>query len=177
MASAVVFKGDILPAARDEIIAFSNFHIRNVDFAHSVGARTRLKEVEVYRRQRDKKMQARVVYELTVERDMLNRANTMHGGCTSFLVDVCSSIALALLGMVQSTPADFVSQAMMTTFHAPAPLGATLNIVCTTTSFGSRTVSARAEIWDVTHSRLCMSGVHNKMAPKNPSPIPEVAKL
>ena len=68
MVSAVVFKGDMPPTARDQIIAFSDFHIRDVDFAHSVGAQTRLKEVEVYRRPGDKKAQVRVVYELTVER-------------------------------------------------------------------------------------------------------------
>ena len=82
--------------------------------------------------------------------------------------------------------------------------GAKLNIVSTTTSFGTRTVASRIEvsslfrvsrttvsgpdasllsghlnfqIWDVTHHRLCASGVHNKMAPKLPTPTPEQAKL
>ena len=84
--------------------------------------------------------------------DMLNRQHTLHGGCTAFLVDVwvfpfesrapiadvsatsgsrtdrflrarrCSSVGLAFLGMVQGRPSDFVSQTIVTTFHAPAPL-------------------------------------------------------
>ncbi len=29
------------------------------------------------------------------------------------------------------------------------------------------------QIWDVTHGRLCVSGVHNKMAPRLPTPTPE----
>ena len=31
---------------------------------------------------------------------------------------------------------------------------------------------ALLQIWDVTHGRLCVSGVHNKMAPKVPTPTP-----
>ena len=34
---------------------------------------------------------------------------------------------------------------------------------------------ARLQIWDVTHGRLCVSGVHNKMAPKLPTPAPSNA--
>ena len=33
------------------------------------------------------------------------------------------------------------------------------------------------QIWDVTHHRLCVSGTHNKMVPKLPTPTPEQAKL
>ena len=82
--------------------------------------------------------------------DMINRQSTVHGGCTAFLVDVsvlfiylrpsllcpalrvahacppacdrCSSIGLAFLGMVQGRPSDFVSQSIVTTYHAPAPV-------------------------------------------------------
>ena len=31
----------------------------------------------------------------------------------------------------------------------------------------------RTQIWDVTNGRLVVSGVHNKMAPKMPSPSPK----
>ena len=34
---------------------------------------------------------------------------------------------------------------------------------------------ARLQIWDVTHGRLCVSGAHNKMAPKLPTPAPSNA--
>ncbi len=65
--------------------------------------------------------------------------------------------------------------------------GAKLEIVNTTVAFGGRTVSAVTEvrprlsrgllsstnsdsqIWDVTNKRLCMTGVHNKMAPSKPA--------
>ncbi|KAI0769154.1 hypothetical protein BD413DRAFT_560142 [Trametes elegans] len=178
MNNMVVFKGDISPAIQQQILAFSDFHIRDINFAHSIGEKVMLKEVEVSRRTEDNRLQARVVYQLKVEDDMLNQAQTMHGGCAAFLLDVCPSVPLALLAMIQDKPADYTSQAMVMTFHAPAPRGATLNVMNTTVSLGSRTVSARAEIWDVTHRRLCVSGVLSKMAPKNATPpVPGAVKL
>ncbi|KAI0647640.1 hypothetical protein C8Q79DRAFT_1000496 [Trametes meyenii] len=169
MPNGVVFKGAIAPEVQQDTVAFSEFHIRDTRFAHSTGARLELREVELYTRPQDGKLQTRVLYEVTVSEDMLNRGNTLHGGCAAFMIDVCSSVALRVLGRVQGKPAEFVSQTIVSTFHAPAPLGATLNIVNTTTSFGARTVSARVEIWDATHRRLCVSGVHNKMAPSEPT--------
>ncbi|TBU35361.1 hypothetical protein BD311DRAFT_743851 [Dichomitus squalens] len=70
--------------------------------------------------------------------------------------------------MAMDKPSNFVSQALNTTFHAPAPCGAKIEVVNTTVSFGARTVSAVTEIWDITNRRLCMMGVHNKMAPSQP---------
>ncbi|KAH9913087.1 uncharacterized protein BXZ73DRAFT_55687 [Epithele typhae] len=170
--SSVIFKGDVPPAVQRQIVEFSDFHIKDVSFAHSTGQRLVLTEASVHRRPEDRKLQSRVVYTTTVDHDMINRQNTMHGGCTAFIVDVCSSVGLAFLGMVQGKPADFVSQSIVATYHAPAPLGAKLSVVSTTTSFGARTVASRVEIWDVTHGRLCISGTHNKMVPKLPTPTP-----
>lgn len=74
-----------------------------------------------------------------------------------------------------------------------------IEVINTTVSFGSRTVSAITEvrthrpaqrllarsltdstiplqIWDVTNHRLCVTGVHNKMKPSDPKPKAE-AKL
>ncbi|TBU35370.1 hypothetical protein BD311DRAFT_647933 [Dichomitus squalens] len=175
--SSVLFQGDIPAAVQRQIVEFSDFHLKGVDFARTTGQRLALKEASVSRRPEDAKLQSRLVYELTVAQDMTNRQHTLHGGCTAFLVDVCSSVGLAFLAMVQGKPSDFVSQTMITTYHAPAPVGAKLNIVSTTTSFGARTVASRIEVWDVTHHRLCVSGVHNKMAPKMPTPTPQNAKL
>ncbi|PIL28310.1 hypothetical protein GSI_09599 [Ganoderma sinense ZZ0214-1] len=175
--SSVLFRGDIPPSIQRQIVEFSDFHLKDVDFARTTGQRLTLKEAAVFRRAEDGKLQSRLVYEVAVAQDMTNRQHTLHGGCTAFLVDVCSSVGLAFLAMVQGRPADFVSQAIAATYHAPAPLGAKLSVVSTTTSFGARTVASRVEIWDTTHRRLCVSGVHNKMAPKLPTPTPERAKL
>ncbi|KAI0708025.1 hypothetical protein C8Q76DRAFT_138597 [Earliella scabrosa] len=173
MSQHVLFQGDVSAEVQKQIVEFSDFHLKEVNFARTTGQQLTLKEASVFRRAEDKKLQSKLVYEITVGDDMLNRQHTMHGGCTAFLVDVCSSVGLAFLAMVQGRPADFVSQTIITTYHAPAPLGAKLHIISTTTSFGARTVASRVEIWDVTHGRLCMTGVHNKMAPKLPTPTPE----
>ncbi|RPD56463.1 hypothetical protein L227DRAFT_578911 [Lentinus tigrinus ALCF2SS1-6] len=141
-------------------------------FASAVGGRLVPTEVEVFTREKDGKQQARMVYEIDVSEDMLNIGRTMHGGCAVYLIDVCSSVALMVLAGALDKPTNFVSQALNTTFHAPAPAGAKLEIVNTTIAFGGRTVSAITEIWDVTNKRLCMTGVHNKMAPSKP-----IAKL
>ncbi|KAI1786933.1 hypothetical protein LXA43DRAFT_897029 [Ganoderma leucocontextum] len=175
--SSVLFQGDVPPSIQRQIVEFSDFHLKDVDFARTTGQRLALKEAAVFKRAEDAKLQSRLVYEVTVAQDMTNRQDTLHGGCTAFLVDVCSSVGLAFLAMVQGRPSDFVSQTIITTYHAPAPLGATLNVVSTTTSFSARTVASRVEVWDVTHHRLCVSGVHNKMAPKLPTPTPKRAKL
>ncbi|KAI0775978.1 hypothetical protein BD413DRAFT_469582 [Trametes elegans] len=164
------FKGDIAPAVQAKIVEFSEVVMKTGAFARSTGSTLVLKEVEVFRRDKDGKVQARVIYTAPVHDDMLNISGNMHGGCAVYLIDICSSMALAVLGMATDKPWNFVSQAINTVYHAPAPLNAQLEIVNTTLSFGSRTVSATTEIWDVTHNRLCVSAVHNKMKPSDPKP-------
>ncbi|KAI0748773.1 HotDog domain-containing protein [Daedaleopsis nitida] len=137
-------------------------------FAHAVGRRLVMEEVAVSERAKDGKLQARLTYTTTVEEDMVNQRGTLHGGCAAYLVDVCSSVALLVLAHTLGKQPFYVSQAINTTFHAPAPRGARIEIINTTVSFGARTVSAVTEIWDVTNNRLCVTGVHNKMAPSQP---------
>ncbi|KAI0375776.1 hypothetical protein BV20DRAFT_959825 [Pilatotrama ljubarskyi] len=169
-----VFTGNIPPAVQNEIRDFSQVVMKRGAFARSTGSSLILKEVGVFRRERDGKTHARITYETVVHEEMLNISGNMHGGCAVYMIDICSSMALAVLGMVTEKPWNFVSQAINTTFHAPVPLGAKIEIVNTTVSFGSRTVSAITEIWDVTNHRLCVTGVHNKMKPSEPK---EQAKL
>ncbi|CDO74306.1 hypothetical protein BN946_scf184576.g1 [Trametes cinnabarina] len=164
----LVIKGDIPDKAQQDIVSFSDFVMTRGAFARSTGSSLVMKEIEVYRRNKDGKSQARVVYETTVHEEMLNFAGTMHGGCAAYLIDMCSSIALALLGMVTEKPWEFVSQTIITTLHAPVLPGVKIEIINNTVSFGSRTVTAVTEIWDVTNNRLCVTGTHNKMAPSAP---------
>ncbi|KAI0832561.1 HotDog domain-containing protein [Trametes gibbosa] len=163
-----VFIGDISPAVRDEICSFSRFVTERGAFARSTGSSLVLTEVGVFRREKDGKAHAQVTYQTTVHDDMLNIGGNMHGGCAIYMIDICSSMALAVLGMSTGKPWNFVSQAINTTFHAPVPLGAKIEVVNRTVSFGSRTVSATTEIWDLTNGRLCVTGVHNKMKPSEP---------
>ncbi|KAI9056550.1 hypothetical protein FKP32DRAFT_1599286 [Trametes sanguinea] len=168
MQTGLVVKGDISAKVQQEVVSFSEFVMQRGAFARSTGSSLVLKEIEVFRRDKDGKSHARVVYETTVHEEMLNISGNMHGGCAVYLIDICSSMALAVLGMATDKPWNFVSQAINTTFHAPAPAGVKIEIINTTVSFGSRTVTAITEIWDTTNNRLCVTGTHNKMKPSEP---------
>ncbi|KAI0748770.1 HotDog domain-containing protein [Daedaleopsis nitida] len=165
-----VWKGDMVtPEMQADLGNFREIVIPDGSFAHSAGSRLEMTEVEVYKRERDGKAQLRVTYELLVTPDMLNHTKTLHGGCSVYLIDVCSSVALAALAVLQGKPSQAVSQTLITTFHAPAPVGAKIEIVNTTISLGGRVASAITEIWDATNRRLCVTGIHNKMAPSTPT--------
>ncbi|KAJ6476211.1 HotDog domain-containing protein [Mycena sanguinolenta] len=107
------------------------------------------------------KQEGRVVCELTVTEDMLNGGGNVHGGCSAFLIDVCSTLSL----MAFNSNINTVSQSLNIVYHSPATLGEKLRIVNTTMTVGARAMSARTEIWNVTKHRLVASGVHIKMQP------------
>lgn len=136
-------------------------------FADGIGSRLKVTEVSVLTPEYGpKKRIVRVVCDIMVTEDMTQNMGIMHGGCASYLVDVCSSIPLPILGDLQGGSATLgVSQSLNILFHAPAPKDSLLKIVSTTTASGSRSVSSRAEIWDATHGRLVVSGTHLKMEP------------
>ncbi|KAJ3818510.1 hypothetical protein F5880DRAFT_1617307 [Lentinula raphanica] len=120
--------------------------------------------------------------------DMLNLANTVHGGCLAYFVDFCSSMALVALDLHNSDDyAVSVSQALNVVFHSPAALrvhrlcvicslpdsisprsGETIRIVNTSVSSGGRSATGRTEIWNENHKRIMASGTHIKMMPSNP---------
>ncbi|KAA1466659.1 Thioesterase/thiol ester dehydrase-isomerase [Dentipellis sp. KUC8613] len=140
-------------------------------FSAPIARRLHLVEVDVRgKADEPSRQEARVVCETEVAEDMLNIAGNMHGGCSAFLVDVCSSTPFAALS---PEGAMGVSQAINMVYHAPARLGDKLKIVSTTIAVGARVMSARCEIWDTTNHRLVASGVHVKM---DPSP-PKTSKL
>ncbi|KAH9884120.1 hypothetical protein C8Q73DRAFT_363739 [Cubamyces lactineus] len=160
---------DLSDSQREGILKFADFIVRGKGpFAQTVGSRLEMTEVAVFEREEDGKTQMRMVFEIDVTREMLNSGDKMHGGCTMFLIDVCSSVALVALGIATHKYANFVSQAISTVFHAPATEGTRLRIVNNTVSFGARTVLARVEIWDATNRRLVATGVHNQMPPSAP---------
>ncbi|KAJ3818276.1 HotDog domain-containing protein [Lentinula raphanica] len=112
-----------------------------------------------------------VVYNVTVEEDMVNGGGTLHGGCSAFLIDLRVRPGVSMHSMGRSNPTNdhlpSVSQSMSIVYHAPAAVGETLRIVNTTMAVGRRVASARTEIWSETHHRLVASGVHIKMEPSS----------
>ncbi|KAI0034355.1 HotDog domain-containing protein [Vararia minispora EC-137] len=130
-------------------------------FSIDVLRRVRIMEVSVQpKADEPSQVETVIVCETEVERDMLNAAGSMHGGCGAYLVDVCASVAIAAAGHI-----DAVSQTLNMYYHAPALTEHRLRIISRTMSVGSRIASARSEIWDTTSARLCASGVLVKMSP------------
>ena len=64
--SSVLFQGDVPPSVQRQIVEFSDFHLKDVDFARTTGQRLALKEASVFKRPEDGKLQSRLVYEITV---------------------------------------------------------------------------------------------------------------
>ncbi|KAF8871375.1 HotDog domain-containing protein [Gymnopilus junonius] len=155
------FLGIILTSPRKE---------RSPAFAESIQRRLKVTEVSINKKaEEERKTEARVVLELEVSEDMLNGGGNIHGGCSAFLVDTCSTLALIALGMANTGEfSPSVSQSLNIVYHSPAQLGDKLRLVNTTLTLGARAHSARTEIWTITHHRLVVSGTHVKMAPSTP---------
>jgi len=138
-------------------------------FGESILKRMKVVEISLNGKpEEEKKMEARVVVELDVTEDMLNGGGNIHGGCSAFLVDVCSTLALVTFNLENSGSLMTVSQSLNIIYHSPAQLADKLRIVNTTLTLGARAHSARTEIWNVTHHRLVVSGTHIKMVPSSP---------
>jgi acyl-coenzyme A thioesterase 13 len=143
----------------------------NKQFAISIVERMVLKEISILDKTEEPlKKECRVVCELDTEEDMVNSGRHLHGGCSAYLIDLCSTLALVAFGLANNEPAalDTVSQSLNIVYHSPAALGDRLRIVNTTMTVGSRAVSARTEIWNDTRHRLVASGTHIKMQPSPP---------
>ncbi|CAL1700007.1 unnamed protein product [Somion occarium] len=138
-------------------------------YSHELAKKLQVVELSYYPSPHEaKKMEARAVCELTVDRGMVNDAQMLHGGCSAFLVDFCGSIVITLHQCHSRKDwGRHVSKTINMTYHAPAPIGAKLKIVNTTVSMGaqSRTMTSQTEIYDVTNGRLVASGTHVKMEP------------
>ncbi|KAJ7145850.1 HotDog domain-containing protein [Mycena epipterygia] len=133
-------------------------------FGNSILARMVVTEASVNKKAEEPlKEEGRVVCELIVTEDMLNGGGNVHGGCSAYLIDMCSTLALIVVHQGMN-----VSQSLNIVYHSPAGLGEKLRIVNTTMTVGARAVSARTEIWNATHHRLVASGVHIKMQPSAP---------
>ncbi|KIY43159.1 hypothetical protein FISHEDRAFT_54105 [Fistulina hepatica ATCC 64428] len=146
---------------------FLQYTKSDTGFAQSIGKRLSLDEVSINPSAAEPaRDECKVVCSMTVEEDMVNGSSNLHGGCSAFLIDVCSSLALvAMSAAMYGEPMLSVSQSLNVVFHSPAALGDKLRIVNTTLTLGARAMSVRTEIWNDTHKRLVCSGVHIKMQP------------
>ena len=74
--TSVVFRGDVPPAVQRQLVAFSDFHLKDVNFARTTGRDLVLTEAAVYKRPEDRKLQSRVVYQIIVGEGTLRIAYT-----------------------------------------------------------------------------------------------------
>ncbi|KAG7097488.1 hypothetical protein E1B28_004830 [Marasmius oreades] len=136
-------------------------------FGYDIIARMEVTEVSVSKKMDEPlKEEGRVVVKMKIEQDMVHGGLHMHGGCSAFIIDTCTTLAMAALtlGTVGKKLSN-VSLALNILYHAPAALGEELRIVSTTLTVGGRAFSARTEMWSDTHNRLVASGVHVKLSP------------
>lgn len=109
---------------------------------------------------------ATAVAELVVDKSMVNGNEMMHGGCIAYLIDNCGSVPLVVLGLLRGKNGVGVTQALNILFHAPAPLGSTLEIISTSLALGGRSMTSKCEIFNKSSGRLVASAFLNKMEPK-----------
>ncbi|KAJ7147375.1 HotDog domain-containing protein [Mycena filopes] len=161
----VKFSGNIAPGMKDALThlpdLFGMRQAKRPGFGNSIISALVVTEASVLPKAEEPlKEEGRVVCEITVTEDMLNGGGNIHGGCSAFLIDVCSTLSLMVY-----KPGMHVSQSLNIVYHSPATLGEKLRIVNTSMTIGARAMSARTEIWNDTKHRLVASGVHIKMQP------------
>lgn len=118
------------------------------------------------------KLEGRAVFEIIVDKDMLNEGGTMHGGCLAMMIDLCSVTSIYVLSASTGAHGVFgVQQSLNIMFHSPAVLGDKLHIVNTTLTIGSRARSGRCEVWNITQHRLVASAVCTNMVPSETSKL------
>ncbi|KIK63556.1 hypothetical protein GYMLUDRAFT_40599 [Collybiopsis luxurians FD-317 M1] len=136
-------------------------------FASSIMDKMVLTEVSISpNAEEPSRVEAKCVMEIVVFEDMMNLANTVHGGAIAYFIDFCSSLALVALDVTQHGDYSLsVSQAINVVFHSPAALGEKIRIINKSVTSGGRSATGRTEIWNLNHRRLVASGVHIKMLP------------
>jgi len=111
-------------------------------------------------------LRSTVICEIAVDKNMINCKGNLHGACSGYLVELCTSFPMVALNAAQGSLNDFgVYQSLDTMFHAPTESGSLLRIMSTSLSVGKQALTAKVEAWDVTHDRLIFSGTHMKMLP------------
>ncbi|EKM59908.1 uncharacterized protein PHACADRAFT_250707 [Phanerochaete carnosa HHB-10118-sp] len=165
-----VAPGNVPPAVKDTVARWWSENSQGQGFARNVCARLSVAEAELYGNPEvPRRQEGRIVFETEVTRDTCNYLGAMHGGCISFLIDICTTIVISLIAAISSPEAAInVSLSLNITFHAPAVLGSKLKIISTSVAMGTRVMIVRAEVYDATNGRLVATGVHMKMPPSLP---------
>ncbi|KAI1199383.1 Thioesterase/thiol ester dehydrase-isomerase [Nemania serpens] len=85
----------------------------------------------------------RVTFRFTVQPRHANLNGNLHGGCTSTLFDVCTSLPLRLVSRPGFWQHTGVSRTLNVTYLRPVPVGTTVDIECEVVHAGQRLCSLR----------------------------------
>ncbi|KAF8914392.1 hypothetical protein CPB84DRAFT_1759143 [Gymnopilus junonius] len=146
------------------------FRNKGKGFAGSISGRLRVTEVSILPNVDDPEfIDGKVVCEIEVTEDMCNARGVLHEGCTFFLLDECSTVAMVVANAHNGfNDSPGVSQTINTFYHRSALPGAKLRIVSTSISSGLDKYVGKCEIRDIGHNHLVASGIQQMMPPSTP---------
>ncbi|KAG9011834.1 hypothetical protein FRB94_007560 [Tulasnella sp. JGI-2019a] len=146
----------------------TDFWIKQGNFAFDVATRVVITDADIVDQDDGmgrRKKTVRAIFELLVMPDMCNGSGNLHGGCSAYLADTCTTATYMLH---DDWAFGHISAALDVIYHAPAPEGTNLRIICTLIALGGRIGTSRCEIWDKDKGRLVSSASHLKMKPSAP---------
>ncbi|KAF7762667.1 hypothetical protein Agabi119p4_9260 [Agaricus bisporus var. burnettii] len=135
-------------------------------FGYKLGRSVKWIEYSIHKNpERNGRAEAITLGEIVVTEDMLNGADTFHGACLSYLIDICGNGPVVIFGLDRGLITTGISQSLNVTFHSPAHLGDCLRIKSTCFGVGKRIRTAKCEIYEKESGRMICSGLLTTMEP------------
>lgn len=103
----------------------------------------------------------KVVFLTTISPAMCNKANNLHGGCATTLLDNLSSSTLVTLAKEGHLDTGSVSRTLVVTLLRPVPEGTKVRIVCEAVSAGKNLALCKGQI-ELLDGRVAVTCVHDK---------------
>jgi len=147
-------------------------------FSHDVAESLKFLEMSVEKRADTDNVESRVACECVVTKAMVNGAGNIHGACSAYLIDMCTSFALSLSSLqAGGNGRTGITQSLNVVYHAPAPTGTPIRIIGRSLTSTGGTMAGKCEIWDTKNKRLVSSGIMSKTIPVQVEPPRQIAKL
>jgi len=157
---AASISGNAEPASKARVLAWWDRYLAGPSsgqFGANVKPYLKIVSVDVYSEHRRDVFE--VVHEATVSEEFLNCNGVMHGGCTAFIMDICTTSVLFPFSDERMN----VSLNLGVTYHAPVPLGTRLRIISTSVSLNKRVPTLSCQMYDVDRGTILATGKHMKM--------------
>ncbi|KZP00255.1 hypothetical protein CALVIDRAFT_595635 [Calocera viscosa TUFC12733] len=155
--------GNADPASKARVVAWWDRYLAGPSsgqFGANVKPHLKIVSVDVFAQHGTDVVE--IVHEAKVSEDFLNCNNVVHGGCTAFIMDICTTSVLFPFSEQRMN----VSLNLDVIYHAPAPLGTRLRIVSTSVTLNARILTLSCEMYDADRGTLLATGKHIKMYPR-----------